>query len=199
MARIISKLVFTSDDLSHVNELLQLQAFGWQRTGCSFRRGRSREDVAAADRWQAYTLLPGMWAMTSFSAVLDSSYCLATSILTFCSRTRTPTQADLSSTGCWLSILTLHRDQGTWSSARGTCWIFSLKVALKSCLSSLSSQRLSQTRLSESAAGKDWGVHGFSNAVSRFCPKDVQTSAGFCPELNSSHKSSPNPAHRGQS
>lgn len=140
MARNTSKLVFKSDDLSHVNEPLQLQAFGWQRTGCSFRRGRSREDVAAADRWQAHPLLPGTWAMTSFSAVLDSSLCLATSILTFCSRTWTPTQADPSSTGCWLSTLTLHRDQGTWSSARATCWIFSLKVALQACLQAVPGQ-----------------------------------------------------------
>lgn len=62
--------VFRSYDLSHVNEPLQLQAFGWQRTRCSFGRGRPREDVAAADRWQDHTLLPGTWAVTSVSAVL---------------------------------------------------------------------------------------------------------------------------------
>lgn len=67
-------------------------------------------------------------------AGLKSLLCLATSVLTFSCRTRTPTRADPSSTGCWLSTLTLRRDRATWSSARETCWIFSLKVALQSRL-----------------------------------------------------------------
>ncbi|XP_071673508.1 NADPH oxidase activator 1 isoform X3 [Patagioenas fasciata] len=38
----------------------ELQAFRWQRTGCSFRGGGSTEDVAAADRWPADAPLPGL-------------------------------------------------------------------------------------------------------------------------------------------
>lgn len=63
-------------------------------------------------------------------AGLQSRLCFATSMLAFSCRTQTHTWADLFSTRCWLSTLTWHRDQGTWSSAREMCWISSLKVAL---------------------------------------------------------------------
>ncbi|XP_056360847.1 NADPH oxidase activator 1 isoform X7 [Oenanthe melanoleuca] len=72
-------------------------------------------------------------------------------------RIQTPTWADLFSTRCWLSTLTWHRDQGTWSSAREMCWISSLKVALQSCC---------WARLLESAVGRHWGKCGLSSTVS---------------------------------
>lgn len=48
-----------------INEPLQLQAPGWHRAGDSVRTGRAGEGVAAADGWQADTLLPGTWAGTA--------------------------------------------------------------------------------------------------------------------------------------
>lgn len=45
-----------------INEPLQLQAPGWHRAGESVRTGRPGEGVAAADRRQTGTLLPGAWA-----------------------------------------------------------------------------------------------------------------------------------------
>lgn len=65
--------------------------------------------------------------------LIQSLLRLSPSMMTFSCRTRTPTQADLSSIGCWLSTHTSRRDRGTWSSARETCWTSSPKVALQSC------------------------------------------------------------------
>lgn len=114
-------------------------------------------------------------------AGLRSLLCLAASMLAFSCRTQSPTQADLFSTGCWLSTLTWHRDRGTWSSAREMCWISFLKVALQSCC---------WARLLQSAVGRDWGKRGLSSAVLGSYSQELQACTGLCSELDSSHENS---------
>lgn len=114
-------------------------------------------------------------------AGLQPLLCLASSVLPFPCRTRTPTRTDLFSTRCWLSTLTWPRDPGTWSSARGMCCISWPKVALQSCC---------WARLLESAVGRHWGKHGLSRAGSG---SYSQACTGFCSELNASHEISHQP------
>lgn len=148
------------DRWSRVNELLQLQAFGWQGAGCGFGRGGSGQDVAAADGWQADALLPGTWAVRSFSAVLDAKPCFAGTL----HADFLPQDSDSRSGRPVLyRMLAQHsylaQGPGDLQFSKGDV-LDVLSEGSSPALCTCTGQAL------EPAAGRGWGRDGFSSAVS---------------------------------